>query len=295
MKNNLNKAKLGIFGGSGFYSIENLRNIKEISIDTPYGSPSDTLRVGELEGMEVVFLARHGRHHSFTPTEVPYQANIWAMKSLGVKWIISASAVGSLKEEIKPLDMVIPDQFIDRTKDRPNTFFGNGVVAHVALADPFCNKLREILAEVTKPIMPKDRNLHLGGTYLCMEGPAFSTRAESEFYRTLGCSIIGMTNHSEARLCREAEIAYASLSMSTDYDCWHDEHDDVSVEMIIQNLNTNAELAKRIITSSAKIISERRPESNAHNALKDALITPMDKVPPQTKKKIDLFTKKYWD
>ena len=183
MNNNLNKAKLGIFGGSGFYSIENLRNIKEISIDTPYGSPSDTLRVGELEGMEVVFLARHGRHHSFTPTEVPYQANIWAMKSLGVKWIISASAVGSLKEEIKPLDMVIPDQFIDRTKDRPNTFW-EWSCSSCCFNDPFCNKLREILAEVTKPIMPKDRNLHLGGTSLHGR-TAFSTEQNPSFTELL--------------------------------------------------------------------------------------------------------------
>ena len=291
---NQTSSKLGVFGGSGFYSIDNLKNVQELSINTPFGETSDSLLIGELEGIETVFLARHGRHHIFTPTEVPYKANIWAMKSLGVKWIISASAVGSLREEIKPLDMVLPDQFIDRTNNRPMTFFGEGVVAHVALADPFCPKLTKIIKEVTEPIMPEGSNLHVGGTYLCMEGPAFSTRAESLFYRSLGCSIIGMTNHTEARLCREAEIAYVSLSMSTDYDCWHEGHEDVSVEMIIKNLNKNAELAKIIITSAAKLINKERPTSLAHSALKNALITPQDKVPEKTLKKINLFTKKYW-
>jgi 5'-methylthioadenosine phosphorylase len=290
----LTNAKLGVLGGSGFYSIENLKNVKELKIDTPYGNPSDHFILGDLEGIQVVFLARHGRNHSFTPSEVPYRANIWALKSLGVKWIISASAVGSLKEEIKPLDMVIPNQFIDRTNNRPMTFFGNGAVAHVALADPFCPELIKILADVVTPLMPKGRDLHVGGTYLCMEGPAFSTRAESEFYRGLGCSIIGMTNHTEARLSREAEIAYVSLSMSTDYDCWHVDHDDVSVDMIIQNLNTNANLAKQIVSHFAKSIAEKRPASFAHDALKDAIITPMDKIPESTKEKIKIFTKKYW-
>ena len=293
-KEDLSNARLGVLGGSGFYSIDNLKNVKELKINTPYGPPSDSFIMGNLEGAEVVFLARHGKNHSFTPSEVPYLANIWAMKSLGVKWIISASAVGSLKEEIKPLDMVIPDQFIDRTNNRPTTFFGDGVVAHVALADPFCPELTKLLKDVVTPLMPKGRDLHVGGTYLCMEGPAFSTRAESEFYRSLGCSIIGMTNHTEARLCREAEIAYVSLSMSTDYDCWHEEHDDVSVEMIIQNLNTNATLAKQIVSHFSKSIAEKRPFSFAHDALKDALITPKDKVPENTKEKIKIFTEKYW-
>ncbi|KGG00292.1 MULTISPECIES: S-methyl-5'-thioadenosine phosphorylase [Prochlorococcus] len=292
--NNLNNSKLGVLGGSGFYSIEDLTNVKEINVETPYGETSDSLRLGELNGIEVVFLARHGRNHTFTPSEVPYRANIWAMKSLGVKWIISASAVGSLKEEIRPLDIVLPDQFIDRTHDRPVTFFGDGAVAHVALADPFCSELIEILKKSTEPLLTEDRKLHVGGTYLCMEGPAFSTRAESNFYRSLDCSIIGMTNHSEARLCREAEIAYASLCMSTDYDCWHPDHDDVTVEMILNNLNSNAELAKKIIISAAKYIGKIRPKSIAHDALKYALITPKDKIPQKTLKKINIFTKKYW-
>ena len=206
-----------------------------------------------------------------------------------------SSAVGSLKEEIRPLDIVLPDQFLDRTHNRPVTFFGDGAVAHVALADPFCSELIEILKKSTQPLLTENRKLHVGGTYLCMEGPAFSTRAESNFYRSLDCSIIGMTNHTEARLCREAEIAYASLSMSTDYDCWHPDHDDVTVEMILNNLNSNAELAKKIIISAAKQIGKIRPKSLAHDALKYALITPKDKIPQKTLKKISIFTKKYWE
>jgi len=196
--------------------------------------------------MEVVFLARHGRHHSYLPTEVPYRANIWAMRSLGVRWILSPSAVGSLQQQVKPLDMVVPDQFIDRTHQRPISFFGEGAVAHVALADPFCAGLSRLLADVADSLMPTGRSLHRGGTYLCMEGPAFSTRAESNLYRSWGCTVIGMTNHTEARLAREAEIAYATLAMATDYDCWYADHDSVTVEMVIANLRANAELATQI-------------------------------------------------
>tara|TARA_Y100001968_G_scaffold293482_1_gene299441 strand:- start:945 stop:1835 length:891 start_codon:yes stop_codon:yes gene_type:complete len=290
----LSQAKLGVFGGSGFYSMQNLKNIKEVSIQTPFGDPSDNFISGAIGDMEVIFLARHGRNHTLTPSEIPYKANIWAMKSLGVKWLISASAVGSLREEIKPLDVVIPDQFIDRTNKRPTSFFGEGLVAHISIADPFCEKLSNIIGEVTKNLIPNDRSVHVGGTYLCMEGPAFSTRAESKFYRSLGCSVIGMTNHTEARLCREAEIAYASLAMSTDYDCWHEDHENVSVEMIVNNLNLNSILAKEIISSSALEISKLRPESIAHNALRDALLTPENAVPKETKNKLQIFTDKYW-
>ena len=290
----LSQAKLGVFGGSGFYSMQNLKNIKEVSIQTPFGDPSDNFISGAIGDMEVIFLARHGRNHTLTPSEIPYKANIWAMKSLGVKWLISASAVGSLREEIKPLDVVIPDQFIDRTNKRPTSFFGEGLVAHISIADPFCEKLSNIIGEVTKNLIPNDRSVHVGGTYLCMEGPAFSTRAESKFYRSLGCSVIGMTNHTEARLCREAEIAYASLAMSTDYDCWHEDHENVSVEMIVNNLNLNSIFSKEIISSSALEISKLRPESIAHNALRDALLTPENAVPKETKNKLQIFTDKYW-
>jgi len=290
----LNNARLGVLGGSGLYSIDNLENVKEIEIETPYGKPSDKLRIGELGGMEVVFLARHGRHHTFTPTEVPYRANIWAMRSLNVRWILSPSAVGSLQEQVRPLDMVIPDQFIDRTHQRPLTFFSNGVVAHVTMADPFCPTLSRILAEEGEQIIPEGRQIHRGGTYLAMEGPAFSTRAESNLYKSWGCNVIGMTNHTEARLAREAEIAYTSLSMATDYDCWHEGHANVSVDMIIENLNSNAEVAKKIIHATSKRISNLRPSSDAHGALKNSLMTAKSMVPTETREKINLFTKTYW-
>ncbi len=289
----LNVGKLGILGGSGLYNIK-IDNVSEVDIDTPYGKPSDSFRTGSINGMEVVFLARHGRHHNYLPTEVPYQANIWAMKYLGVEWIISASAVGSLKEDIRPLDMVIPDQFIDRTHNRPISFFGEGVVAHVSMAEPFCKELSELLKSSAEEVMPDELKLHYGGTYLCMEGPAFSTKAESNFYRSLNCSVIGMTNHTEARLAKEAEIAYASLSMSTDYDCWHEDHENVTVEMIVANLKSNAKLAEKIIFEVAKNINKKKPSSTSHSALKYALLTDRNNIPPKTMDKINLLTKKYW-
>ncbi len=290
----LENARLGILGGSGLYNIEELENVKELSIKTPFGNPSDTLRVGQLGGMEVVFLARHGRHHTFTPTDVPYRANIWALKSLGVRWLLAPSAVGSLKEQIRPLDMVVPDQFIDRTHQRPLTFFCDGAVAHVTMADPFCPNLSRLLAEAGERLMPEGRQLHNGGTYLAMEGPAFSTRAESQLYRSWGCSVIGMTNHTEARLAREAEIAYASLSMATDYDCWNEGKEKVSVEMVIDNLKANAVLASKIMEATAEGISSLRPKSSAHKALKDGLMTAKEKVPSNTRMKLDLLTSPYW-
>ena len=290
----LTQARLGVLGGSGLYAMEGLEDIQEIAVDTPFGPPSDSLRLGRLGGIEVVFLARHGRHHSFTPSEVPYRANIWALRSLGVRWILSPSAVGSLQPEVRPLDMVVPDQFIDRTHQRPLTFFGEGAVAHVALADPFCPTLSRLLADVADSLMPEGRHLHRGGTYLCMEGPAFSTRAESNVYRSWGCAVIGMTNHTEARLAREAEIAYATLAMATDYDCWHTDHDSVSVEMVIGNLRSNAELAQQIVRTTAERIAAQRPASSAHSALRDALMTPKDQVPMDTRRKLDLFTAPYW-
>jgi 5'-methylthioadenosine phosphorylase len=242
----------------------------------------------------VVFLARHGRHHSYTPSEVPYRANLWALRSLGVRWILSVSAVGSLQEEFKPLDMLVPDQFIDRTHQRPLTFFGEGVVAHVTHADPFCPTLSRLLADVGESLMPEGRQLHRGGTYLCMEGPAFSTRAESELYRSWGCGVIGMTNHTEARLAREAEMAYATLAMVTDYDCWHQEHASVTVEMVIENLRSNASLAQEIVRMAAERVGAQRPASSSHRALRHALMTPKDQVPLETRRRVDLFTTPYW-
>ena len=290
----LASARLGVLGGSGLYAMDGLENVRELDLDTPYGRPSDSLRIGRIGDLEVVFLARHGRHHTFTPTEVPYRANIWALRSLDVRWILSVSAVGSLQEQYRPLDMVVPDQFIDRTHQRPLSFFGEGVVAHVTVADPYCGALSRILEDVGDSLMPEGRRLHRGGTYLCMEGPAFSTRAESELYRSWGCSVIGMTNHTEARLAREAEIAYATLAMVTDYDCWHTEHASVTVEMVIENLRANAALAQEIVRAAAQRVGVQRPASKAHQALRHALMTPMDSVPAATRRKVDLLTTPYW-
>ena len=287
-------ARLGVLGGSGLYAMDGLDDVRELDLDTPYGRPSDSLRIGRIGDLEVVFLARHGRHHTFTPTEVPYRANIWALRSLGVRWILSVSAVGSLQEQYRPLDMVVPDQFIDRTHQRPLSFFGEGVVAHVTVADPYCGALSRILEDVGDSLMPEGRRLHRGGTYLCMEGPAFSTRAESELYRSWGCSVIGMTNHTEARLAREAEIAYATLAMVTDYDCWHTEHASVTVEMVIENLRANAALAQEIVRAAAQRVGVQRPASKAHQALRHALMTPVDSVPAATRRKVDLLTTPYW-
>jgi 5'-methylthioadenosine phosphorylase len=290
----LAQARLGVLGGSGLYAIEGLDDLREITVDTPYGRPSDSLRLGRIGDLEVVFLARHGRHHTFTPTEVPYRANLWALRSLGVRWILSVSAVGSLQEEVRPLDMLVPDQFIDRTHQRPLTFFGEGLVAHVTAADPYCPVLSRILADVADSLMPEGRRLHRGGTYLCMEGPAFSTRAESQLYRSWGCEVIGMTNHTEARLAREAEIAYATLAMVTDYDCWHQQHASVTVEMVIDNLRVNASLAQEIIAMAASRIAALRPPSAAHQALRSALITPREAVTAEARRRTALFTDPYW-
>jgi len=290
----LSTARLGVLGGSGLYGMEGLEDVQELKISTPYGDPSDALRLGRIGDMEVVFLARHGRHHTYTPSEVPYKANLWALRSFGVRWILSVSAVGSLQEQVRPLDMLVPDQFIDRTHQRPLSFFGEGLVAHVAAADPFCHSLSTILGDVAESLMPEGRALHRGGTYLCMEGPAFSTRAESELYRSWGCAVIGMTNHTEARLAREAEMAYATLAMITDYDCWHEEHDAVTVEMVIANLQANAALAQKIVRLAAERVGAQRPTSPAHRALRHALLTPPDHVPIDTRRRTELFTAPYW-
>ena len=290
----LSKARVGVIGGSGLYAIAGLEDEQEVEVQTPFGHPSDRLRVGRLEGVDTVFLARHGRHHQFLPREVPYRANLWAMRSLGVRWLISVSAVGSLQASIRPRDMVVPDQFIDRTQQRPPTFFGEGCVAHVSLADAFCSQLSQLLTEAAKSSLPNGQTLHQGGTYLCMEGPAFSTRAESELYRSWGCSVIGMTNHTEARLAREAELAYASLSMVTDFDCWHQDHDAVTVEMVMGNLRANAMATEPILRTLMQRISAERPASPAHTALANALVTSKEVVPLETRRKLDLFTAPYW-
>jgi 5'-methylthioadenosine phosphorylase len=287
------EARIGIIGGSGLYKMEALKDIQEIHVDTPFGAPSDAIVLGTLDGTRVAFLARHGRHHTLTPTELPFRANIYALKSLGVEYIISASAVGSLQAEIKPLDMVIPDQFIDRTRNRVSTFFGEGIVGHISFGEPICMEVAKILGDAVESLELEGVTLHRGGTYVCMEGPAFSTKAESNLYRSWGGNIIGMTNLQEAKLAREAEIAYATLALSTDYDCWHPDHDSVTVEMVVQNLHKNAENAQRVIRESVKRLSATYPVSKAHDALKYAIITPLAQVPETTKEKLGLLLKKY--
>lgn len=288
------EAKIGIIGGSGLYKMDALKDVQEVKLTTPFGDPSDALIIGELEGATVAFLARHGRNHHLLPTELPFRANIHAMKQLGVEYIISASAVGSLKEAAKPLDMVIPDQFIDRTKNRVSTFFGEGLVAHIAFGDPICPNLADILADAVDSLNLPEVNLHRGGTYVCMEGPAFSTKAESNLYRSWDATVIGMTNLTEAKLAREAEIAYATLALVTDYDCWHLDHDSVTVEMIIDNLHKNAINAQLVIKATVNKLNANPPESIAHSALKYAILTPPDKIPAATKAKLSLLTKKYF-
>jgi 5'-methylthioadenosine phosphorylase len=287
------QAKIGIIGGSGLYKMDALRDVQEIQVDTPFGSPSDALIHGTLDGTPVLFLARHGRNHHLTPSELPFRANIYAMKSLGVEYLISASAVGSLKAEAKPLDMVVPDQFIDRTRGRISTFFGDGIVGHISFGHPICANLAGVLADAIAELNLDQVTLHRGGTYICMEGPAFSTQAESNLYRSWGGTIIGMTNLPEAKLAREAEIAYATLALVTDYDCWHPDHDSVTVEMIIGNLQRNAVNAQRVIQATVNRLSQLNPPSEAHSALKYAIITPLDKVPEQTKQKLGLLLQKY--
>ena len=287
------EAKIGIIGGSGLYKMDALKDVEEVRVDTPFGSPSDALIVGTLDGTRVAFLARHGRNHHLMPSELPFRANVYAMKQLGVKYLISASAVGSLKEEAKPLDMVVPDQFIDRTKNRVSTFFGEGIVAHIGFGDPVCGKLAGVVADAIASLNLPDVTLHRGGTYVCMEGPAFSTKAESHLYRSWGATVIGMTNLPEAKLAREAEIAYATLALVTDYDCWHPDHDSVTVDMIIANLQRNAINAQKVIQETVRRLSENPPPSDAHSALKHAILTPLDKVPAATKEKLGLLLQKY--
>ena len=289
----MTEVKIGIIGGSGLYKMEAFKDIEEIELDTPFGSPSDAFIVGTLEGTRVAFLPRHDRNHSLLPSELPFRANIYGMKSLGVEYLISASAVGSLKEEVKPLDLVVVDQFIDRTKDRVSTFFGEGIAAHITFENPTCPQLAKMLADAAESLKLADVNVHRTGTYLCMEGPAFSTKAESNLYRSWGATVIGMTNLPEAKLAREAEIAYATLALSTDYDCWHEEHESVTVDMVINNLKKNAVNAQKVIQETVRRLSENQFVSDSHSALKNAILTPLDKVPATTKEKLGLLLQKY--
>lgn len=278
---------LGVLGGSGFYKMDGLEIEEERAVETPYGAPSDKLVFGKIEGQPIAFLARHGRAHQYNPTHVPYQANIWALKSIGVKWLVSISAVGSLKEEIVPLHVVVPDQLIDRTKSRPNSMF-DPVAVHVGFADPYCPILSKALIDAAKGT---GITTHEGGTYVCMEGPLFSTRAESNLYRSWGASIIGMTALPEAKFAREAEIAYGALCFATDYDCWHTE--EVSVDMIIQRLHTNAANAAQAIRNLAAGFDKlARENSPAHLALDTALLTQVQDYPRHTLDRVRLLLKR---
>lgn len=284
-------AAIGVIGGSGLYRIDGLENARELAVDTPYGAPSDAFMSGQLGGVPVVFLARHGRHHSLTPSEIPFLANLWAFKSLGVRYLVSLSAVGSLKEEMAPLDAVLPDQFIDLTRLRPRTFFGQGVVVHAAMGQPVCPALSGLLGDAAEAIHGAGRfggkgRLHRGGSYVCIEGPQFSTLAESRLYRSWGADIIGMTNMPEARLAREAEIAYASVGLVTDYDCWHESFGHVTADMAIANLMQNAVHAQALVREAVKRLHAAPPASIAHTALDSALITPLDAIPAQARERL---------
>lgn len=283
------EAKVGVIGGSGLYEIEGMTDIEEVKMETPFGEPSDAVIVGNLEGVKIAFLPRHGKGHRINPTELSVKANIYALKALGVERIISVAAVGSLKEEIQPLDAVIPDQIIDRTTNRMNTFFSGGIVAHVAFAEPFCSTLSKILLETAQQTRIK---VHYGGTYIAMEGPQFSTRAESQLYRSWGADVIGMTALPEAKLAREAEICYASLAFVTDYDCWYESYGSVTTEMILTNLHKNTDVAKEILRLAVTRLPQTR-DCPCATALKDAIATAPQLIPEQVKKELSLLIGKY--
>ncbi|MCG2712742.1 MAG: S-methyl-5'-thioadenosine phosphorylase [Candidatus Omnitrophica bacterium] len=280
--------KIGIIGGSGIYDIEGVKNVETVDINTPFGKPSDKVIIGELNGVKFAFLPRHGRGHKISPSELNFRANIYALKKLGVEKVLSISAVGSLREELKPRDFVIPDQLFDRTKNRASTFFGEGLVAHVGFAEPFCAGFRQRAYETAKQL---GITAHKGGTYICMEGPQFSTKAESNVYRQLGFSIIGMTALPEAKLAREAEMCYVTVALVTDYDCWK-EDEEVSVEKILANLNANSDNAKKFIKTILPKLKDAAV-CECSSALAAAIVTPADAVPKETLKKVELLVKKY--
>jgi 5'-methylthioadenosine phosphorylase len=283
------RAPVGIIGGTGLYQMEGFTDVREVAVETPFGPPSDSLLVGNLEGRRVAFLPRHARGHRILPHELNFQANVFAMKTLGVEWILSVSAVGSLKERYEPQHVVVPDQFIDRTRGRKSTFFGRGLVAHVAFAHPFCRNLSRVMAAACADA---GATHHVGGTYVCMEGPQFSTLAESEMYRSWGADLIGMTNLQEAKLAREAEICYSTLAMVTDYDCWHPDHDAVTAEQIIANLGRNAETARAVLRAAVRRLPIPR-DCECESALRYALVTAPELVPAELKRELAPIVGRY--
>jgi 5'-methylthioadenosine phosphorylase len=286
----MNEIEVGIIGGSGLYEMEGFTDTRPLRAETPFGSPSDEIVTGTLEGRRVGFLPRHARGHRLLPSEVNFRANVYALKALGAQSILSVSAVGSLKEEIAPLHVVVPDQFVDRTIHRPATFFGRGLVGHVAFAHPFCKVLSRTMAEACAET---GATHHVGGTYVCIEGPQFSTRAESELYRSWGMDVIGMTNVTEARLAREAEICYVTLALVTDYDCWHPEHDSVTAEQIIANLGRNADTARAVLRAALRRLPPRPRGCECENALAASLVTSPDLVPAEVKRDLEPIVGRY--
>ena len=288
------QAKIGVIGGSGLYRMEGMTEVEEVEVETPFGKPSDRITVGNVEGVAMAFLPRHGRGHRISPSDVPARANIWALKSLGVEWIISVSAVGSLREHIAPRDLLIPDQLFDRTKSRVNSFFERGLVVHCTFAEPFCPTLSTLLLEAAGEL--GDVKVHSGGTFVCMEGPLFSTKAESRAYRSWGMDIIGMTALPEAKLAREAEICYATIACITDYDCWHESEESVTVEMVINNLSANVANAQRILRAVAQKIPADRSANACEcpSALSTAILTDRASIPADVKEKYDLLIGKYF-
>ncbi len=283
--------KIGVIGGSGLYQIEGIKNVEEVEVDTPFGKPSDKIIIGELENMKVAFLPRHGRGHIYMPSTVNYRANIFALKTLGVEKILSLSAVGSMKEDIVPGDVVVVDQYFDRTKNRPFTFFGNGLVTHIGFSQPVCPVFSEMLY---KAASDDEVKVHKGGTYICMEGPQFSTLGESRIYRKWDVDVIGMTALPEAKLAREAEICYVTLALVTDYDCWNEAHDAVTVDMVVKQLMNNAEAAKRILVRVVKLIAEGGyGECGCGKALENAIMTSPEKIDPKMKEDLDILVGKY--
>lgn len=287
----MSKAEIGIIGGSGLYGMPGLTDVREEKIETPFGDPSEVFVLGKLEGRDVAFLARHGKGHRLLPTELNFRANIFAMKKLGVTSILSVSAVGSLKQEHKPTDFIVPDQFIDRTFARDATFFGDGVVGHVAFGDPVCPLVVDTFVKACEEIGVVGKR---GGTYVCMEGPQFSTRAESNLYRSWGADVIGMTNLQEAKLAREAEISYATLAMVTDYDCWYEGHDDVTVEQVIAVMHQNSGNAQKVVKAAVRLMPRDLSASPAQTAAKFAIMTDRNVIPEATKQKLDVLFGKYF-
>jgi 5'-methylthioadenosine phosphorylase len=281
--------RIAVVGGSGFYDFPNLEDRAEVQVDTPFGPPSDAIVTGRLHGRPVAFLPRHGRGHRLSPSEIPARANVYALKRLGVEWLLSVSACGSMREAIAPRDVVIPDQLFDRTRSRPSTFFEGGIVAHVGFADPFCAALSDTLYAAATRVGAR---VHRGGTYLCIEGPQFSTKAESRIYRQWGVDVIGMTALPEAKLAREAEMCYATLAFATDYDVWHEEEEPVTVAAVIQNLLANAETGKRIVEAAVPAVAPQRTCPCA-SALESAIITQRDAIPPDARQRLDLLVRKY--